>query len=136
MSRTIYYFPCGTSDHCKIFTKVCLKKESKFRPSAEKLLSFEFISLNNESWNCNIMKVLLWHFSHKEVNVDFASCFLQGINFEKQKFFCWIYLVKAFYKTSSTKSWIVEVRFACGYWRGEQFLLWRIIYFITIEVFA
>ena len=136
MSRTIYYFPCGTSDHCKIFTKVCLKKESKFGPSAEKLLSFEFISLNNESWNCNIMKVLLGHFSHKEVNVDFASCFLQGINFEKKKFFCWIYLVKAFYKISSTKSWIVEVRFACGYWHGEQFLLWRIIYFITIEIFA
>ena len=38
-------FPSGTSDNCKEFVKGCFQKEPEMRPSAEKLLDSNFISI-------------------------------------------------------------------------------------------
>ena len=39
------HFPPGTSDRCILFTKLCLQKEPKDRPSAKELLRHSFISI-------------------------------------------------------------------------------------------
>ena len=44
----VSYFPLHTSNHCIFFTKMCLQKDPKNRPSAKDLLGHRFISVCND----------------------------------------------------------------------------------------